>query len=348
MYCTSIIPDGYYDTFPEEKRAENIHLVRACVSHDPENDGPLEPKREWVSSNYKTHFPTISRPMEEASHIVGIVPTTAETAFKVAATWWQEHKLKVRVILFLPTKISEPEMCDDIKKWAFKADTVFSVGPKLKSYYDDLFSERKDIDIHKHKMFAYHPKLLEIEDRPPGPFEIVSFYILGANNEINAEVKKDFKLAAKAFSNACGMVNTIPIIHPQWYVFTNHDILDEKALGKDNYGFEKKVPPQTKEEVFDHLFACSLVLAPETESNGFNFETWEAMGAGYPTLVTATSGIGQLMRHEEVMNLYSSRSVAYVAGHSEILRDFIQQQFVKRPDLAAENSRLLGEELRGK
>ena len=346
MYCTSIIPDGYYDTFPEERRAENIHLIRACVSHDPENDGPLEPKTEWITNNYKTYFPTISRPMEDASHIIGIVPTTAEAAFKVQATWWQEHKLRAKVILFLPTKINDPEMCANIKTWAQKADTIFSVGPKLKSYYDDVFSERKNIDHHKHKLFAYHPKILEMEDKPPGPFEVVSFYSLGASSEVNAEVRKDFKLAAKAFTNICGMSETVPIVHPQWFVYTDHDNLDEKALGKDNYGFEKKVPPQTIEEMADHMFACSLVLAPETESNGFNFEAWESMCAGYPVLVTATSGIGELMRHEEVMSLHSSRSVVYVAGHSEILRDFILQHFVKRPDLATANGRLLSKELR--
>ena len=142
------------------------------------------------------------------------------------------------------------------------------------------------------------------------------------------------------------MSDSVPITHPQWFIYTDNDNLDEKALCKDSYGFEKKIPPQTKEEMADHIFASSLVLAPETESNGFNFEVWEAMGAGYPALVTATSGIGQLMRHEEVMSLHSSRSVAYVAGHSEILRDFIHQHFVKRHDLAMENGRLLSEELR--
>ena len=139
VYCTSTIPDGYYDTFPEEKRTENIHLLRAYVNHDPEKDGPLEPKTEWITNNYKTYFPTISRPMEDASHIIGIAPTTAANAFKIAATWWQDHKLKVKVILFLPTKISDPEMCTNVKTWAQKADTVFSVGPKLKSYYDQIF-----------------------------------------------------------------------------------------------------------------------------------------------------------------------------------------------------------------
>ncbi len=346
MYCTSTIPDGHFDAFPEEKRGENIQLIRALPGHEADSNGPLEPRLDWISTKYKTHFPTITRPPEEASHIVGIAPTTAETAFNLQAIWWQDHKVRVKVILVLPTKITDPEAFDDVRKWAFKADTVYSVGPKLKNYYDEVLSERKDIDIHKHRMFAYRPKALELEDRPPNPFEVVSFYSLGSSSEINTEVKKDFKSAAKAFANICSVPEVFNGVPPQWILFTNHDGLDTKALSKDTYSFDKRPPLQTKEEVFDHLFPCSLILAPETDGNGFNFEAWEALGAGYPTLVTAMSGVGQLLRHEEVMNLYSSRSVAFVAGHSEILKDFLQQHFVKRPDLAGENSRLLGDELR--
>ncbi len=305
------------------------------------------PRPEWISTaKYKTYFPTITRPPEEASHIVGIAPTTIETAFDVQAIWWQDHKVRVKVVLFFPSKITDSGALEDVKKWAFKADCLFSVGPKLKSYYDELFAQRKDIDPHKHKMFAYHPKHLELEQRPPGPYEVVSFYHKDASAEVNNEVKKDFKMAAKAFSNVCGMTDTFPGVAPQWILFSDNDSLEEKGLSKDSYNFEKRPPLQTKEEVFDHLFASSLILAPEIDGNGFNFEVWEALGAGYPTLVTAMSGVGQLMRHDELMNLYSSRSVAFVGGHSEIMKDFIQQHFVKRLDLAVENSRLLGEELR--
>lgn len=254
------------------------------------------------------YFPRLQRPPDDMTHIIGIVPTTAQTAFNIAQSWHIEHKCKVKVILFFPTKVGteNEELTEKIKTWANKAEVIFSVGPKLKAYYDEIFPKQ---NLIKHHMFAYHPRSIEKEERPPAPFEIASFYTLGANVETNSEIKKDYKKASQALAGIVVEEDKFQML-PMWNVYTDNENLDAKTLSKnEQYRFEKRVPCATKEELSDNLYSVSMILAPETESHGFNFEAWEALGAGYPTLVTAASGVGQLLRQEAVMSLYSSRLV---------------------------------------
>ena len=299
------------------------------------------PSHHWVSQLHKTFFGFSDKSKYDGvTHVIGFVPTTVKAAVEIRNQWKfnsekkdpnDVHDAKVVLVNIGHVKeVNDEDMYKEtVQDWIPEAQLIFSMGPKLFHYYEDVYAGEFGAHFNTvHKMLMLFPDLLHSSERwaPSQAMKIITF----CTQDLPAHIKdvyvvessvEDYKVVSMCLGELAKHQKLQNERNPEWHLCGLKDVMDSEAkLIQIKEGMEdvstftihKMSSVTSYKQLLTRLRNCAVVIAPEGESDSFNLLVWEAIGFGTPVLVANDSGVANLL--VELNCSLRSRCVVHLFG----------------------------------
>ncbi|XP_019635828.1 PREDICTED: serine/threonine-protein phosphatase 6 regulatory ankyrin repeat subunit C-like [Branchiostoma belcheri] len=261
-----------------------------------------QPCLDWLNHYHMVHYPNIPRTLQ---YVVGHADVTSKAAKRIKEQSCQEaklvlfnHEMPEDTAYFKTTKkaMQAPDKESRILEDAKSADAVFSVGPKIYSYFETNYKSLEEAGPRHYLFLPRASKVFENTNARPGGGQKV---VLSFGRVSEVVVQKGHDLAARSL----GYVPEHILRNLSWVVRGVRK--DEDDWEKSRKILEKKMqkriikptfrPFGTQEDIANDIKRAHLVLMT-SRSEPFGLVGLEAIAAGIPVLISDQSGLADMIK----------------------------------------------------
>ncbi|XP_078687027.1 uncharacterized protein LOC144919449 [Branchiostoma floridae x Branchiostoma belcheri] len=303
-----------------DAKAGGVELIFPAIF---EGDSP-KASLDWLTWYHSSCYPNLP---SDVDFIVGHVNITSRAARRIKENRIPDAKL-VQVTHVIPEDTNHyksTEKVQEIQKENASiledlqdAHAVFSVGPRIHSYYTH---QTKQVNLQH---FEFLPKpsdiFIEADMKPPKDTAADTKVVLSIGRVKGVERLKGYDLSAQSMGD---VIEELP--NTKWRLcgIKKGDFERSQEIinaNKGNFEFVPFTPLEycTQEELCEEMGRADVVLMP-SRSEPFGLVGLEAIAAGVPTVISSKSGLADFLKAQHAIELDEDfkRPIVEISGNDE-------------------------------
>ncbi|XP_077982430.1 uncharacterized protein LOC144437378 [Glandiceps talaboti] len=294
----------------------------------------IEPTKDWLAL-HASYFPNLRSQIPNLYVIVGHGSITDN----IVIGWKEEVFQESKVVLFYhdipedvdvfkddwtPAEVERRE--SGLLEAAMKAHVVFSIGPRMKSHFDNKFRAIPDDLLPKHIEYLPRPdqKFFDLKLTEPGSNDKFPWRVIVFGRVKGKERLRGYDLVAEAMAKVTASFRFVQRDAPK-LVIRGIEKDDDDASKQFFEKYKKSghlqmvmLPYGTQDDILKDLQQSHLCIMA-SRSEPFGMVAFEAMATGIPTLVTVNSGVAEFLKADAECSYYA-RSVTVNVGFGDVSR----------------------------